>query len=106
VIGHGHHNVEMTVLALVVGAAFGASVGSFVNLALWRVPRHESIMRPPSHCGSCGSALAPRDLVPVLSWLWLRGRCRTCSTRIGATALVVEATGAVLGALIALAIVR
>jgi leader peptidase (prepilin peptidase)/N-methyltransferase len=101
VIGFGHQNVEMTALAVVVGAAVGAAVGSFVNLARWRVPRHESIVRPPSHCGSCGTMLAPRDLVPVFSWLWLRGRCRTCSARIGASSLVVELVCALVGAAIA-----
>ncbi|HEX9467250.1 MAG TPA: prepilin peptidase, partial [Acidimicrobiia bacterium] len=48
----------------------------------WRVPRHESIVRPPSHCPACDRPLRAVDLVPVLSWALLRGRSRCCGARI------------------------
>jgi leader peptidase (prepilin peptidase)/N-methyltransferase len=65
-------------LALVLGLV----VGSFLNVVVHRVPRGESVVRPRSRCPSCGSPIAAFDNVPVLSWLWLRGRCRQCRARI------------------------
>lgn len=56
----------------------GLIVGSFLNVVVHRVPRHESIVSPASRCPGCGTPVAPRDNVPVLSWLVLRGRCRHC----------------------------
>ena len=67
---------------VVVAFVLGTVIGSFLNVVLWRMPRHESIVAPPSHCPECGTPLAARDLVPVLSWVALRGRCRTCHTSI------------------------
>jgi leader peptidase (prepilin peptidase)/N-methyltransferase len=60
----------------------GLLIGSFLNVCVWRVPRKESIVFPASHCPACGHPLAPSDLVPVVSWLVLRGRCRYCRERI------------------------
>lgn len=71
-------------------ALFGLLIGSFLNVVIWRVPRKESIVAPPSHCPGCGTAIAPRDNVPVLSWLVLRGRCRHCRTRISVRYPLVE----------------
>jgi leader peptidase (prepilin peptidase) / N-methyltransferase len=65
-----------------VAGVFGLLVGSFLNVVIWRLPRGESIVHPPSHCPSCGSPVRPRDNVPVVSWLILRGRCRDCRTSI------------------------
>jgi leader peptidase (prepilin peptidase) / N-methyltransferase len=71
-------------------------LGSFLNVVIWRVPRGESIVRPPSHCPSCGHAVRPRDNVPVASWLLLRGRCRDCHAPISVRYPLVElATGLV-----------
>ena len=78
----------------------GAAIGSFVNVVLWRVPRHESIVRPPSHCPACDTSLRPAELVPVLSWVWLGGRCRTCRARISVRYPLVEAGFAALGGLV------
>lgn len=58
-------------------AVFGAMVGSFLNVVIYRVPAEKSIVTPGSHCG-CGRPIAWRDNIPVLSWLLLRGRARCC----------------------------
>lgn len=73
----------------------GLIVGSFLNVVIWRVPRGESVVRPPSHCPGCESNIAPRDNVPVISWLALHGRCRRCNVPISARYPVVEALTAV-----------
>jgi leader peptidase (prepilin peptidase) / N-methyltransferase len=87
-------------IAIAFGAVMGAVIGSFLNVVLWRVPRHESIVRPPSHCPACDAELRPTELVPVLSWLWLRGRCRSCGTHISARYPLVELAGAIVGGLV------
>jgi len=60
----------------------GLITGSFLNVVVWRVPRSEAVVRPPSHCPVCQHLIAPRDNVPVLGWLLLRGRCRHCAASI------------------------
>ena len=60
----------------------GLLLGSFFNVCIYRIPREESIAFPPSHCTSCGTQLKWLDLIPLFSWIFLRGRCRTCKTRI------------------------
>jgi leader peptidase (prepilin peptidase)/N-methyltransferase len=64
--------------ALLIGLAFG----SFLNVCIARLPAHQSIATPPSHCLRCGTAIRSYDNIPVISWLWLRGRCRACKERI------------------------
>lgn len=90
--------------AAVVGAAalLGLLVGSFLNVVIWRVPRGESVVSPPSACPACGHRVRPRDNVPVLSWLLLRGRCRDCSAPISPRYPAVELLTGVLFALTAL----
>jgi leader peptidase (prepilin peptidase)/N-methyltransferase len=61
---------------------FGLLAGSFLNVCIYRIPRGESIVWPSSHCTSCGSNLKPIDLVPVFSFLFLKGRCRYCKEKI------------------------
>lgn len=75
-------------------AVLGAALGSFLNLCIDRLPRGESLVRPPSRCDRCGTRLGWRDLVPIVSYLALRGRCRTCGGRVPVRALVVEALAA------------
>jgi leader peptidase (prepilin peptidase)/N-methyltransferase len=70
---------------------FGAIFGSFLNVVAYRLPRHESIVFGASHCTSCGSPIKPYDNIPVLSWLLLRGRCRSCSARISPRYPLIEA---------------
>lgn len=82
--------------ALVLAALLGLAVGSFLNVVIWRLPRGESLSHPGSKCPGCDHPVRPRDNVPVLSWLLLRGRCRDCQTRISARYPLVEAATAVL----------
>lgn len=86
----------MPVLAAAFAGLFGALVGSFLNVVIHRVPRGDSIVRPPSACPACGTEIRARDNVPLLSWLWLRGRCRDCGAPIAARYPLVEATNALL----------
>lgn len=60
----------------------GTIIGSFLNVCIYRIPRCESIVFPPSHCPHCGYRLAPGDLVPILSFIAIKGRCRECGAKI------------------------
>ena len=94
----------MTWLLVVCTALVGLVIGSFLNVVIWRVPRGESVVSPPSHCPGCGHEVRPRDNIPVVSWLLLRGRCRDCGTRISIRYPLVEAGTAVVFAVLTLAI--
>ena len=86
-------------LAAVVGAIFG----SFLNVVAYRLPRGESLSRPRSRCPQCQTPIKPYDNVPVLSWLALRGRCRSCRAPISARYPLVEAMTGLLCASVVLA---
>src|SRR5947208_6996094 len=96
----------MTAFVAAASALVGLAVGSFLNVVIYRVPRKESVVRPRSRCPGCGTQLAERDNIPVISWLLLRRRCRTCSMPISVrypavevlTALLFAAIGARFGA--------
>ena len=60
----------------------GISVGSFLNVVADRLPDGKSIISPPSHCPECQRELSARDMIPVFSYLWLKGRCRNCDATI------------------------
>ena len=92
----------MTASLVVLCGLVGLMVGSFLNVVIHRVPLHESIVAPRSHCPSCNTELANRDNIPVVSWLMLRGKCRTCAVAISPRYPLVEALTGVLFALIAL----
>src|SRR5262245_48137335 len=74
----------------------GLALGSFMTVVVSRVPAGESVVRPRSRCPRCGTEIANRDNVPVLGWLLLRGRCRSCGERISALYPLLELTTAVL----------
>jgi leader peptidase (prepilin peptidase)/N-methyltransferase len=84
--------ISLTVLFTLVGIA----IGSFLSVCIDRLPLHKSLIRVPSHCDSCQHRLSPIDLVPLLSYLWLRGRCRYCHARIPWRVPLVELLGGIL----------
>ncbi len=90
----------MILLVVLVGL-LGLAVGSFLNVVVWRVPRGESVVSPPSACPRCGHRIRARDNVPVLGWLLLGGRCRDCGEPIAARYPLVEAGTGVAFALVA-----
>jgi leader peptidase (prepilin peptidase)/N-methyltransferase len=89
-------------MAAVLLGGFGALLGSFLNVVVYRVPRGLSVVAPPSSCPGCAARIAPWDNVPVLSWLLLHGRCRTCAMRIPIRYPLVEAGTGVAFAVVAL----
>ena len=74
----------MELWIIILAAVYGAVAGSFLNCAAWRTARGESFISGHSRCTACGHELGAPDLVPVLSWLFLRGRCRFCGEKISA----------------------
>jgi leader peptidase (prepilin peptidase) / N-methyltransferase len=81
-------------MLIIFWTLMGLAVGSFLNVVADRLPDDESIVSPPSHCGACERKLTALEMVPVVSFLALRGRCRTCGASIGVRVLWVElATG-------------
>jgi leader peptidase (prepilin peptidase)/N-methyltransferase len=83
-------DVMETTLVVIGCAVMGVIIGSFLTVVVDRVPRGASIVTPGSACGSCGLQLGVLDLVPVLSWLALRGKCRRCKAPIGIEPIIVE----------------
>jgi prepilin signal peptidase PulO-like enzyme (type II secretory pathway) len=82
------------ILGVFLFAIIGLVVGSFLNVCIDRLPRNQSIVSPPSHCEACQHRLAVKDLIPIFSYLRLRGRCRYCQAAISPKLLWVElATG-------------
>jgi|SRR5580692_493056 leader peptidase (prepilin peptidase)/N-methyltransferase len=84
--------MQTATLAGVLGAVFG----SFLNVVAYRLPRQESLITPASHCPSCGTPVKPYDNIPILSWLLLRGHCRSCGGAISPRYPLVEALTAAL----------
>lgn len=82
--------LELTVVKLTLGLVIGLVLGSFTTMLSYRVPRKLSIVTPPSKCPSCETRLKVRDLVPVLSWVLGKGRCRHCGNPIGPRYLIIE----------------
>lgn len=82
-------------------AAFGAVIGSFLNVVIHRLPREESIVFPNSRCPACGAAIGPFDNIPLVSYAILGGRCRSCRASISARYPAVELLTAILFALVA-----
>jgi hypothetical protein len=87
---------------IALGGSAGAAMGSFVGCALYRAFHGLSLTDPRhSFCPSCRLRLQAVDLIPILSWLWFRGRCRRCNAAIGLPLLAIEISGAALGAFLA-----
>ena len=74
---------------------FGACVGSFLNVCIYRLPKEESLIKSNSHCMKCGTPILKRDLIPIISWCMLKGKCRACGEPISPRYTVVEALNAV-----------
>ena len=92
-------DTEMKIWSLAVYimiASYGLLIGSFLNVVIYRVPKEESITKVRSHCMSCGYKLAWFDLIPVFSWLALKGKCRKCGSKISVQYPIIEATNALL----------
>jgi leader peptidase (prepilin peptidase) / N-methyltransferase len=86
----------MTVLWLVLFFMVGAAIGSFINVVADRLPEGKSIVSPPSHCSECQQQISASDNIPIISYLWLRGRCRNCGATIPQRLLWVELGAAIL----------
>jgi len=86
-------------LAPPLAAMLGAILGSFIAALVARWPRGESVLAGRSRCEGCGQTLTPVELVPILSWLMQRGRCRRCGAPIGVDALAIELAAAAIGAI-------
>ncbi len=94
----------MTVALAVLCGVLGLAVGSFLNVVIHRVPLGHSLVSPPSHCPGCDAHIRPRDNVPVLGWLLLRGRCRDCGAPISARYPLVEGLTAALFVVVSVSI--
>jgi leader peptidase (prepilin peptidase)/N-methyltransferase len=81
-----HYSME----AITFAGVFGAIFGSFLNVVVHRLPRHESLVSPASHCPRCDTPVKPYDNIPILSWLLLRGHCRSCAEPISPRYPLVE----------------
>ncbi|MEM7556886.1 MAG: prepilin peptidase [Cyanobacteria bacterium P01_A01_bin.84] len=82
--------ILIAVPAILLVFAIGISIGSFINVVVYRLPAGLSVLYPPSRCPRCFNKLKAYDNVPVFGWLWLRGRCRYCKTKIAARYPIVE----------------
>jgi leader peptidase (prepilin peptidase)/N-methyltransferase len=89
-------------MELALTAPLGLMIGSFLNVVAYRLPRGESLVKPGSHCTTCGEPVKPWDNIPLLSWLVLRGRCRGCGEGISARYPLIELITGVAFAVIAL----
>lgn len=86
---------DLAIILIAGAAVLGAAVGSFLNVVIYRVPIGKSVVHPPSACPGCGERIRPADNIPILSWLLLRGRCRSCGTRISVRYPLIEAATAI-----------
>lgn len=69
---------------------YGIVIGSFLNVCIYRIPNNQSLISPPSHCGNCDTRLKWKDLIPIGSYLWLKGKCRYCNSKISMRYPLVE----------------
>jgi len=102
-VAYAMESTATRLLATVWSGVFGLAIGSFLNVVIYRLPRHMSVSKPPSHCPACDTELSARDNIPLVSWLALRGRCRHCGVPISPRYPTVELVTGVLFAGLALA---
>lgn len=76
--------------------AMGACIASFMNVCIWRIPRNESVVSPPSHCPNCNAPIRWYQNIPILSWCCLRGKCANCHKPISVRYTIVELLGGIL----------
>lgn len=82
--------MQIDILLLIYAGVVGACVGSFLNVCAYRWPEELSVVSPPSRCPKCGTRIKWYDNVPVLGWIWLRGRCRACKAPVSIQYPLVE----------------
>ncbi|MCF0131751.1 MAG: prepilin peptidase [Pseudobutyrivibrio sp.] len=87
-----------TLIPLLITFIFGTLIGSFLNVLIYRVPRHEDFVVTKSHCMSCGYTLRWFDLIPIVSWLILGGKCRKCKAKVSMQYPIIEALSGLLWA--------
>ena len=89
-------DIYFTIVSLIMGIIFG----SFYNVCIYRIPEKLSVANPPSHCYNCNTRLKPQDLVPILSWTFLKGKCRYCGQKISPRYALVELLTGILFAIV------
>lgn len=97
-------DLESSLLAYYIGIyvmvfLFGITIGSFLNVCIFRLPAGESLTKKNSHCMTCGAYIKWYDLIPVFSWLFLRGKCRACGSKISGRYILVESLTGIIFAL-------
>lgn len=83
-------DIRAYLIAYIIISFFGLCIGSFLNVCIYRLPRNESLIKRNSHCTTCGTKIKAYDLIPVFSWLLLRGKCRSCGEKISGRYPLVE----------------
>lgn len=81
--------IGMLILSILI-FIFGIVFGSFYNVVIYRIPNNKSIIAPPSACGTCNTQLKPLDLIPIFSYIYLKGRCRYCGAKVSLQYPVIE----------------
>jgi len=89
--------MDYNTILIIMSILFGASWGSFLNVVISRIPEGLSVVSPPSRCPVCKNKIKPYDNIPILSYLFLKGKCRNCSTKISIEYPIVEFIGGVMG---------
>lgn len=92
----------LEIVPYIVIFIFGITIGSFLNVCIYRIPLHQSIVMVSSHCMTCGRKLKWYDMVPVFSWLLLGGKCRSCKSKISLQYPVIESLNGILYVVICL----
>lgn len=82
--------MELPIIVIVIAGIFGCCIGSFLNVCIYRIPKHEDITVTRSHCMTCGNVLKWYELIPVISFLAQKGRCRNCKTKLSVQYPMIE----------------